>query len=169
MPIAIPTAAENTSTRTSRNDRTVTEPDLTLKDVTSVHSKVDELKTDMKEIKEPYDIMKSEVGDLKAAMAELATENTYLKTQLGDLARKTHDLECRSKRNNIILNGLPRTNNETPPQDCEDIVRELLIDKLEKAEDVQFDRVRRLSGKPNSLIVARYSFYKHREQISKER
>ena len=164
--------AENTSTPTSRKDITVTEPELTLKDVmavlTSVHSKVDELKTDMKEIKESYDSMKSDVEDMKEAMAELATENTYLKTQLGDLARKTDDLECRSKRNNIILHGLPRSDDETP-QDCEDTVRELLTDKLEMAEDVQFDRVHRLSGKPNSPIVARCSFYKHREKILKER
>ena len=151
----------------------MTEPELTLKDVMSVltsgHGKVNELKTDMKEIKESYDSMKSEVEDMKEAMAELATENTYLKTQLGDLARKTGDLECRSKRDNIILHGLPRTENETS-QDCEHIVRKLLIlTSWQMAEDVKFGRVHQLSGKPNSPIVARCSFCKHREKILKER
>ena len=37
----------------------------------------------------------------------------------------------------------------------EGIVRDLITDKLELADDIEFDRVHRLSGKPNSPVVAR--------------
>lgn len=30
------------------------------------------------------------------------------------------------------------------------------------AEDIQFDRVHRLSSKPNAPLIARFSFYKHK-------
>ena len=97
---------------------------------------------------------------MKEAVSELTTENNNLKTQLQDLARKTDDVECRSKRNNLIFRGIPRADNETS-QDCEGIVRDLITDKLELADVTEFDRVHRLSGKPN-FLVARCCFYKHK-------
>ena len=48
-------------------------------------------------------------------------------------------------------------------------MRDLITDKLELADDIEFDRVHRLSGKPNSPVVARCCFYKHKEKIMKER
>ena len=45
---------------------------------------------------------------------------------------------------------------------------DFITDKLELADDIEFDRVHRLSGKPNSLVVARCCFYKHKEKM-KER
>ena len=45
--------------------------------------------------------------------------------------------------------------------DCEGIVRDLITDKLDLADDIGFNRVDRLSGQPNSPVVVRCSFYKH--------
>ena len=64
-------------------------------------------------MKESYNNLKTEVQNLKEVMSELAEENSNLKTQLHDLARKTNDLECRSKRNNLIFYGIPRADNKT--------------------------------------------------------
>ena len=75
-----------------------------------------------------------------------------LRIRMEDIERKTDDLECRSKRNNLIIYGLPRVENETW-QECEEMVQELLTDKLEMHESPHFDRVHRLSAKPNSPIV----------------
>ena len=163
---------DTTPTAAPRNDAAGTETEPTLKDVMSLlmsmNSKFDDMKTDMNEMKESYNILKTEVQNMKEVMSELAEENNDLKTQLHDLARKTDDLECRSKRNNLIFCGIPRATNETS-QDCEGIVRDLITDKLELADDIEFDRVHRLSGKPNSPVVARCCFYKHKEKIMKER
>ena len=107
---------------------------------------------------------------MKEAMSELTTENNNLKTQLLDLARKADDLECRSQRNNLVFHGTPRADNKTS-QDCEGTVRDLITDKLELAHDTEFDRVHRLREvmKPNSPVVTRCCFYKHKERIMKER
>ena len=163
---------DTTPTAAPRNDTTGTETEPTLKGVMSLlmsmNSKFDDMKTDMNEMKESYNNLKTEVQNMKEVMSELTEDNNNLRTQLQDLARKTDDLECRSKRNNLIFYGIPRADNVTS-QDCEGIVRDLITDKLELAEDIAFDRVHRLSGKPNSPVVARCSFYKHKEKIMKER
>ena len=159
-------------TAAPRNDSTGTETEPTLKDVMSLlmsmNSKSDDLKMDMNDMKESYNNLKTEVQNMKEAMSELTTENNNLKTQLQDLASKTDDLECRSKRNNLIFHGIPRADNETS-QDCEGIVRDLITDKLELADVTEFDRVHRLSGKPNPPVVAQCCFYKHKEKILKQR
>ena len=150
-----------TPTAAPRNDSTGTETEPTLKGVMSLlmsmNSKFDDLKMDMYDMKESYNNLKTEVQNMKEAMSELTTENNNLKTQLQDLASKTDDLECRSKWNNLIFHGIPRADNETS-QDCEGIVRDLITDKVELADDIEFDRVHRLSGKPNSPVVARCCF-----------
>ena len=72
--------------------------------------------------------------------------------------RKVDDLEGRSKRNILIIHGLVRAEKETGG-DCEGILRDLITDRLELAEDFQFDRVHRLNAKPSSPVVARYTFF----------
>jgi hypothetical protein len=45
----------------------------------------------------------------------------------------------------------------------------MLTDKLELSHEVQFDRVHRLSGKPDSPIIARCCFFKDKVRILKEK
>ena len=80
---------------------------------------------------------------------------------MADKERQTNDLECQSKRINLIIYGLPRVENEAW-QECEEVVQELLTDKLEVHESPQ---VHRLSAKPNSPIFVRCTFYKDKETI----
>ena len=153
--------------------------DPTLKDVmyvlTSMNSKFDDLKCDMSDIKEAYSSLKEEVREMKETISDLKEENRVLKEEkdemharLESVEKKTDDLEGRSKRNNIIIHGIPRHEKETG-QDCEELVCEMLTDKLELGENVQFDRVHRLNAKPNSPIVARCTFYKDKERVMKEK
>ena len=65
----------------------------------------------------------------------------------------------------IIYYGIQRKEDETR-QDCEELVCEMIADKLELAETIQFDRVHRLNAKPNSPIVARCIFYKDKKKHS---
>ena len=53
--------------------------------------------------------MRETVETLKCENERLNTENTDMKGRLDNLELKTDDLECRSKRNNVIFYGLPRT------------------------------------------------------------
>ena len=151
--------------------------DPTLKDVMqtlqSMNSKFDGLKDDFREVKECYAGLRAEVADLKSDLSELKSENVNLKeenkrlhSRIDEITRKTDDLEDRSKRNNLIIHGIPREKNEKW-QDCEDLVREMIVDKLELSGELEFDRVHRLSSKDDSPIVARCTFYKDKEAIMK--
>jgi hypothetical protein len=84
------------------------------------------------------------------------------------LERKTDDLEGRSKRNNLIFYGVHRFQNETN-DDCEGKIQDLLTDKLDMGREIEFDRVHRLSAKPDSPIIVRCTSYKDKVRILKEK
>ena len=104
---------------------------------------------------------------MKEENKALKEENNAMRTRLENVENKTDDLESRSKTNNIIIHGIQRKEDETR-QECEELVCEMITDKLELVETIQFDRVHRLNAKPNSPIIARSTFYKDKENIMKE-
>ena len=141
--------------------------------LSNMNTKFGGMKDDLKDMWESLSGFKEEVqelldaiSDLRHVSEDLKSDNVNLRIRMADIERKTDDLECRSKRNNLIIYGLPRVENETW-QECEEMVQELLTDTLEMHESPQFDRVHRLSAKPNSSIVARCTFYKDNETIKK--
>eukprot|EP00745_Piridium_sociabile_P040284 TRINITY_DN77004_c0_g1_i2.p1 TRINITY_DN77004_c0_g1~~TRINITY_DN77004_c0_g1_i2.p1 ORF type:complete len:107 (+),score=21.84 TRINITY_DN77004_c0_g1_i2:481-801(+) len=89
-------------------------------------SKFDGMKEDIKDLKGMYAGLNEEVAALRQEKAELKTDNESLKEQNSSLServvqleRKTDDLEGRSKRNNVICHGIPRSDNDTR-QECGD-------------------------------------------------
>ena len=83
-----------------------------------------------------------------------------------EMDRKVDDLEGRAKRNNLIIHGLVRAEKETG-EGCEGVLKDLITDRLELADDIQFDRVHRLNVMPNSPVVARCTFFKDKVKILK--
>ena len=92
----------------------------------------------------------------------MKAKNERLEKTIMDMDRKLG----RSKRNNLIIHGLVTAENETG-EDCEGILRDLITDRLELANDFQFDQVHRLNAKPNSPVVARCTFFKDKVMILK--
>lgn len=136
-------------------------------------SKLDGVSADVGLMREQFAELQGEVKGLREEVSALRLENDELKqsnydmkTRLDELERKTDDLEGRSKRNNLIFYGLPRQEKETGA-DCEDMLRDLITDKLELADEIVFDRVHRLSSKPNSPVIARCAFFKDKVKILK--
>eukprot|EP00745_Piridium_sociabile_P033839 TRINITY_DN5818_c0_g2_i1.p3 TRINITY_DN5818_c0_g2~~TRINITY_DN5818_c0_g2_i1.p3 ORF type:complete len:146 (+),score=28.95 TRINITY_DN5818_c0_g2_i1:598-1035(+) len=78
------------------------------------------------------------------------------------------DLEGRSKRNNLLFYGLPKLPNETSVN-CEGMLCDLLTDKLDITDTVEFDRVHRLNAKSDSPVIARCVFFKHKMNILKSK
>jgi predicted nuclease with TOPRIM domain len=112
---------------------------------------------------------------LRKEVEELRQENQVLKDhkdalwcKVDGLERKTDDLECRSKRNNLIFYGLDKRNDETPAS-CEDRLNELCTDKLGLPDTVPFDRVHRLGDKADAPLIARCTNFKDKVQILKAR
>ena len=137
----------------------------------NINCKFADVEKGLKDLTEQYGALQTGVNKLRREMGDLKTENDELKSEtkaLGErvtfLENKVDDLEARSKRNNIILHGIPRKANETW-QECEDEVRGMISGKLEFSDEVKFDRVHRVSSKPNSPIVARCTFFKDKDRI----
>jgi chromosome segregation ATPase len=140
---------------------------------TGMNSKLDGVLGDVSVIKERMCVLQEEVGVLRKEVDGLKAENEQLKhhrdalwTQLDKVQRKVDDLEGRSKRENLIFYGMDKENGETN-ETLELRVKELLTDKLEIAESVEFDRVHRISNKPNSPVIAKCTFYKDKVKILK--
>eukprot|EP00745_Piridium_sociabile_P031717 TRINITY_DN52698_c0_g1_i5.p1 TRINITY_DN52698_c0_g1~~TRINITY_DN52698_c0_g1_i5.p1 ORF type:complete len:344 (+),score=84.28 TRINITY_DN52698_c0_g1_i5:194-1225(+) len=132
----------------------------------SMEEKFDAMKEDIKDIHDGYAALEEEVQTLNDEIASLRRENDDLKKRVLDTERKADDLEGRSKRNNLIIYGLLRTPGETP-SDCEGVVSDMIVDKLDMTGDIQFDRVHRLNASPTSPVIACCTFYKDKEKILK--
>ena len=80
--------------------------------------------------------------------------------------RKTEDLEGRSKRNNLVFYGLPWNEKETN-SDCENLLKDLVKNKLQISQDVEFDRAHRVNSRLDSPVIVRCAFYKQKVEILK--
>ena len=70
------------------------------------------------------------------------------------------------KRNNVIIHGLHRPEDETA-QDLEENVRYMFRDKLELTKTIHFDRQHRLNAKPNSPVIGCCTYYKEKLEVLK--
>ncbi|KAK7095597.1 hypothetical protein V1264_004987 [Littorina saxatilis] len=175
------TSADRHGNATQGNNTFPTPKEPTLADVMmklngmdmSMNGKLDKVKNDVQDIKEHFSQLQEEVNELKEGVNSLREENDQLKgyneklwKNIEMLETKVDDLECRSKRNNLLFYGMDREENETNER-CEQRLQDLFTDKLELAENVEFDRVHRISSKPNSPLIARCVFYKDKVKVLK--
>jgi chromosome segregation ATPase len=140
---------------------------------TGMNAKLDGVMGEVSAIKERLSGLQQEVGGLRKEVDDLKQENEQLKdhrdalwNQMEKMQRKMDDLEGRSKRQNLIFYGMVKEQNETN-ETLEQRVKELLTDRLEIAEDVEFDRVHRISNKPDSPVIMKCTFYKDKLRILK--
>ena len=84
--------------------------------------------------------------------------------------RKTVELEDRSRRNNLRIDGIAEKENETW-NECEQEVQSLITDKLGIAENIVIERAHRIKKKENPgrprTIVCRFLNYKDKTNILK--
>ena len=162
----------------TRDEGAGNEPSLrdVMQVLSQMNDKFDGMKEDLKEIRDTQSDLQRKVQGLEDKVSVLQKENDELKVVNNDLqARvektelKTDDLECRSKRNNLIVYGLPRSSETETSQDCEDMMKDFCTDRLELSNDVSFDRVHRINGKPDSPIILRCTFYKDKLSILKQK
>jgi len=139
----------------------------------SMNNKLDGVLEEVADIKGKFGMMQEEVGELRREVDSLRQENQQLKdhrdalwNKVEGLEKKTDDLEGRSKRNNLIFYGMDKQQGETNAS-CELRLQDLCTDRLELSETVEFDRVHRISNKPNSPLIARCSNYKDKVKILK--
>lgn len=139
----------------------------------TLNNKFDEMKCDVQDLRNSNVALQEEIHGLRGEVTDLRQENddlhacnSMLEERVREMETKMDDLENRSKRNNLIFHGLSRSENETN-EDCEAMLKEFITDKLELGDDIVFDRVHRLSNKPDSPVITRCAFFKDKVTILK--
>jgi predicted RNase H-like nuclease (RuvC/YqgF family) len=139
----------------------------------SMNSKMDQVKDEIQQMRSEVGMLQKEVESSKERIDALEVENDELRlaneellTRVSKMEKQTDDLESRSRRNNVLFYGLDREEGESQ-ETLEQRLNDLCTDKLELSETVEFDRVHRVSGKQNSPVIARCTFYKDKIKLMK--
>lgn len=124
-------------------------------------------------ISKENDDRKKELQTAKSEISKLKEKCEYMEKSTSDYAQqsakmesKVSELESRSMRDNLMFYGITEMQNE----DCEQLIKQFCIEKLEvpEAQNLTFDRVHRVGyQKANKTrpIVAKFHYYKEREVI----
>lgn len=121
------------------------------------------INTEFEETKQKLKSANTDLKKLNSKCKEFEEAVTKLETQNQNLEAKANDLEFRGLRENLLFHGLQETQNE----DCEQIIKQFIAEKLEINQNVTIDRAHRL-GKPRNRtrpIVVKFHSYKERELV----
>ena len=155
-------------------DRRFDSLDLSLKNIESKMSDMDVLLTDMqqkvREIEEALEFASSKANEAMSAansaencVQELKQKNLQFANDIDSLKKGLLDMDCITRKNNLIFEGIDESENETRAQ-CEGLLKQKLLEKLNiDAEEVlKFDRVHRLGkkfeGKSRPILAAFQTF-----------
>jgi regulator of replication initiation timing len=148
--------------------------ETTMSTIPSMDTKISDVERGVRDLNQQFAKLQEEVVGLREEVSvlrrhneKLTQTNTDLMDRVDALEKKTDDLDGRSKRNNLIFHGIMRMPGETN-EVCEGTIQYLLTDKLDMVQTIEFDRVHRLSSKPDSPIIARCCVYKDKNRILKE-
>ncbi|KAI8499875.1 hypothetical protein Bbelb_221920 [Branchiostoma belcheri] len=144
----------------------------------STHKRMDNIIREVQEIKDSLQYSQKEIDENKINLLrhvqkveDIDTEITLLKKDITVNDTKVDYLENQSRRNNILIDGVADTKDETWEQ-CEQKVRELVKEKLKlDPKQIEIERAHRNGrfndgGRPRP-IVAKLLRYKDRDQIMK--
>ena len=144
-----------------------------------INKRLDLLFSDINELKASIEMTDStvlthtnEINNLKTKCKTIQTNEAAVKDlnkNVNDLKNKIIELENRSRRNNLRLDGIPENVNETW-NDCELKIKRLLKETLDINEDIEIERAHR-TGKQHAekprTIVFKLLRYKDKDLILK--
>ena len=118
------------------------------RNMATVHSEVDQLKTSLKDVEGGLSTWSDEVSTLQTTVADL-------KAEVAELREKCSDMEGRMRRNNIRILGVPETSGSCSTS----AVSKLLSEVLQLDKEVIVDRShrslapKRTDGRPRAIIA----------------
>ena len=150
--------------------------DVTVTEIKKVQSDINELKASLEHTEtvlgEKVAKAEKKIEKLQEQIIELWDYQVNLE-RLEFTERKIVDLEDRSQRNNLCIDGLSKKENETWDE-CEQEVQTLIKDKLGIAKNIVIERAHRIKKNGNSdnpgkprIIVCRFLNYKDKTNILK--
>ena len=136
--------------------------------ITNLSSELAEAKLEIKAVKEENQKLQAEVNAIKRDMQSQDVENGKLKK----LEERIIDVQARSTRDNLVFYNLPETESEHGTVTSEGIIKNLIKEKLEIDDNVEFERVHRMGSARNQEgnrkvrpIVAKFSSHKMKERV----
>lgn len=114
--------------------------------------------------------MEEDIKNVTQQNDELIHENKCLQEKVTKLEDRLDAMENQSRRNNLIFHGLPSTSPQESWDDCENLVKQTVKEKL-GIEDITIERAHRLrtSSSNVSPIIVKMSNYKDKSKILGER
>ena len=132
--------------------------------ISNLSIKVGKLEADVEHLKKSQDFVTKETTDLKQTLEKSLSNNGQ---KFEQLENKTQDLEDRSRRNNLVIFGVPE-DETTSVEDCDKIICDMLrkykVINTEEAHEGLLERAHRLGKKkpnhekPRPIIVCCGSF-----------
>lgn len=147
-------------------------------DIAGLNNTMAEFKSDLQGLSDIFDNVKKEVTKTSNKCTAMSYRLSALEadlqaqTNLRDIERsEVLDLKCRNMQKNLLFCGIK----EEQGENCEDILKDFIYNKMEITKDIQFDRVHRLLSRniptrqtvyrrPPKIIAA-FTNYKERELV----
>ena len=142
--------------------------------ISQLSMKVGKLESDVEQLKKSSNFLTQETTDLKNGAEKLKEEGKNTSFRLNNVVEKTIDLEDRSRRDNIVVFGIPETLSENQPENTEMLLTKIfqkhgLIDRDHDLDhDPVFHRVHRLGPKKSDNnkprpIICKCVYFKDRQ------
>ena len=144
--------------------------EITMKEIKNIKCEVNELK---KSIEFTEEVLEEKVQNMQrkvSSLEEKVDEIYDYQIDPDEVEKKLTDLEDRSRRNNLRIDGVAEENGETW-DDCERKVKEIIMDKLELENDIIIERAHRTKkskyGKKDQprTIVCKLLSYKDKVKV----
>lgn len=130
----------------------------------SMYNTMKEVKADISTLKTSYQTFEDKLGNCTRAIEIIDDKCEVLSNTMMD---KLADLEDRSRRNNIIVYGIPEATGETWEK-SEQLVREVITDLGEVESEIELDRTHRMGKKGGPTprpIIARFLRWKDKTRV----
>ena len=113
--------------------------------LTNTNERLDKISQEVVEITKSLEFTQEELHDslanVKNDIKKVQTDQREIEDHLLDptfVMEKLTELEDRSRRNNVRIDGIPETPNETW-ENCEEEVRKIIKNKLDITDDIEID------------------------------
>ena len=133
-------------------------------ELTNTNERLDKISQEVVEITKSLEFTQEELHDgfanVKNDIKKVQTDLREIEDDLLDptfVMEKLTELEDRSRRNNVRIDGIPETPNETW-ENCEEEVRKIIRNKLDITDDIEIDRCHRMGkfqrnkSKPRTVV-----------------
>ena len=128
-----------------------------IKDTKECLDKISQDVSDLKQSLEfTQDETKEEIGNINTKLKDLEKNVKDMEEDLLDpeeVSSKLIELEGRSRRNNLCIDGIEEKLNETWGE-CEENVQQMIKEKLGIMEPIEIDRCHRISKQKSQIIHA---------------